>query len=71
MIFAVSFVTLIGLISLISIDLLELNTMTSVALVISGALSSVTVFGVLASSGKPRNDSFEDYMRSLKDRLDR
>lgn len=71
MIFAVSFVTLVGLISLVSTDILELNVMTSVALVILGALSSVTIFGVLASSGKPDDDSFEDYMRSLKDRLDR
>lgn len=69
--FMLSSLILIGLVVSLVTSMLELNVLTSITLVAVGSVNSVMLFGMFATDAKKQDDSFEDYMRSLKDRLDR
>ena len=50
---------------------IEVNALTSSIMVILGATVALTILGVLAAEQPPNKDSFEDYMKNLRDMLDR
>lgn len=71
LVFMVSSLILTALIVLLLTSMLELNLLSSIALVAIGSVTSISMFGMFATDAKKQEDSFEDYMKSLKDRLDR
>jgi len=66
-----SAILLIGFAPMMWFGYIEVNALTSIIMVILGATVALTTLGVLASEQTPPRDSFEDYMKSLKDMLDR
>lgn len=69
--FSLSAITLVLLVSFVSTGMLELNFLVSSSMLIVGLIAALTSFGAFFPDKKSETDSFEDYMKSLKDRMDR
>lgn len=71
LLFILFVVVSISLVIMMSIDLVPINTPTSMLILMLGAASTISFFLAASRDRETPSDSFEDYMKSLKDRMDR